>query len=52
MLVAADMYPPRLGVLEEVAMGTIDVCVEVVEGIVAVWYPPKEVRLERWVVFG
>ena len=41
-----------LGVLEEVAMGTMDVCAAVVEGIVAVWYPPREVRLERWVVFG
>ena len=46
MVVAADMYPPRLGVWEEVAMGTMDVCVVVVEVIVAVWYPPREVRLE------
>ena len=52
MVVAADMYPPRLGVLEEVAMGTMDVCAPVVEGVVAVWYPPKEVGLERLAVFG
>ena len=50
MVDAAGMYPPRLGVLEEVAMGTVEFVV-VVEGFVAVWYPPKEVRLERWVVF-
>ncbi len=34
MVVAADVYPPRLGVLEEVAMGTMDVCAAVVEGMV------------------
>ncbi len=47
MVVAADVYPPRLGVVEEVTMGTMDLCAMVVEGIVAVWYPPREVRLER-----
>ena len=43
----ADVYPPRLGWWWEVAMVTMDVCAAVVEGIGAVWYPPKEVRLER-----
>ena len=52
MVVAADVYPPRLGVVEEVAMGTMDFCAMVVEGIVAEWYPPREVRLERGVVCG
>jgi hypothetical protein len=52
VVVAADVYPPRLGVLEELAMGTMDVCAAVVEGIVAVWHPPREVRLDRWAVFG
>ena len=34
------------------ALGTMDVCAAVVEGLSAVWYPPKEVRLECRVVFG
>ena len=34
-------------------MGTIDeLCAAVVEGIGAGWYPPRELRLERWAVWG
>ena len=47
VVVVAGVYPPRLGVVEEVAIGTVDLCAMVVEGIGAVWYPPREVRLER-----
>ena len=33
-------------------MGSMALCAEVVEGIGAVWYPPKELRLERWALWG
>jgi hypothetical protein len=52
MAIVAEVYPPRLEGWWEVAMGTMDMCAAVVEGIGAVWYPPKEVRLERWAVWG
>ena len=46
----AELYPPRREGLLEVAFGTVSLWALEVEGVGAVWYPPKELRLERWAV--
>ncbi len=47
------VVPSLTGGWWEVAMGTMALCAAVVEEVIgAVWYPPKELRLERWAVWG